>query len=128
MSLAITDRRYVSAISLRREEVGDFGRYPFSIPAFRNLKRLQFHPAVTFFVGENGMGKSTLIEAIAVKMGFNPEGGSRNFRFDTRASHSELHKYLVIEKGAARPNDGYFLRAESFYNVATEIGRLDEEP
>ncbi len=126
--LGAIDRRYVSAITLRRQEVEDFGRYPFSIPALRKLKRLEFHPAVTFFVGENGMGKSTLIEAIAVKMGFNPEGGSRNFRFDTRASHSDLHKYLAIEKGVARPTDGYFLRAESFYNVATEIERLDEEP
>ena len=128
MSPVLVDRRYISAISLRREEVEDFGRYPFSIPALRKLKRLEFHPAVTFFVGENGMGKSTLIEAIAVKMGFNPEGGSRNFHFDTRESHSELHKYLMLEKGMARPSDGYFLRAESFYNVATEIERLDKEP
>lgn len=86
------------------------------------------HPAVTFFVGENGSGKSTLLEALAVRSGFNAEGGSRNFRFDTRASHSELFRHLVLEKGFRRPSDTYFLRAESFYNVATEIEKLDAEP
>jgi len=122
------DRSYVSAIRLQREKVESFREYPFCIPAVKHLKRLRFHPVVTFFVGENGIGKSTLIEAIATKMGFNPEGGSRNFRFNTRASHSELHKFLVVERGISRPKDGYFLRAESFYNLATEIERLDNIP
>jgi predicted ATPase len=83
---------------------------------------------VTFFVGENGSGKSTLLEAIAVSLGFNAEGGSRNFHFETRRSHSELREYLRIAKGIRRPRSGYFLRAESFFNVATEIERLDAEP
>jgi predicted ATPase len=82
---------------------------------------------VTFLVGENGSGKSTLLEAIAVSCGFNAEGGTKNFRFGTRTSHSELHEYLRIAKGIKRPKDGFFLRAESFFNVATEIERLDEE-
>ena len=83
---------------------------------------------MTFFVGENGSGKSTLLEALAVSLGFNAEGGTKNFRFDTRASHSALHQYLRVSKGLKRPRDGYFLRAESFFNVATEIERLDDEP
>lgn len=83
---------------------------------------------MTYFIGENGSGKSTLLEAIAVSLGFNAEGGTKNFSFGTRRSHSELHEYLRIAKGFRRPRDGYFLRAESFFNVATEIERLDEEP
>jgi predicted ATPase len=119
---------FVDAVRLTRKAVPTFDTYPFCIPAIRSLERLKLHPAVTFIVGENGMGKSTLIEAIAVRYGFNAEGGSRNFRFDTRASHSELSKHLILERGPRRPSDGYFLRAESFYNVATEIENLDAEP
>ena len=95
-------------------------RYPYTVPALANFGTLRLRKPVTFLVGENGMGKSTLLEAIAVKAGFNPEGGSRNFRFATRESHSELHEKLVLGRGLT-PRDGYFLRAESFYNVATEL-------
>lgn len=115
-------------VTLRRDIVPDFERYPFNLPAVRHLNVLSFHPAVTFIVGENGSGKSTLLEAIAVALGFNAEGGSRNFNFGTRASHSPLHEFIRIAKGFRRPRDGYFLRAESFFNVATEIEKLDEEP
>ncbi len=83
---------------------------------------------MTFLVGENGSGKSTLLEALAVSLGFNAEGGSKNFNFGTRRSHSELHRFLRFAKGVRRPQDGYFLRAESFFNVATEIEHLDAEP
>jgi predicted ATPase len=121
-------KQYISEIGLRREGVESFDRYPFSLAAVRPLESLQLHPAVTFFVGENGSGKSTLLEAIAVACGFNAEGGSRNFRFGTRNSHSELHRYLRIARGISRPRDGFFLRAESFYNVATEIEKLDVVP
>lgn len=120
--------QYVSQVQLQRDKVDSFDRYPFSLPAVRSLDRLKLHPKVTFFVGENGSGKSTLLEAIAVSLGFNAEGGTKNFRFGTRTSHSELHGYLRLAKGVRRPRDGFFLRAESFFNVATEIENLDAEP
>jgi predicted ATPase len=117
----------VAHVELLRERVPAFDEYPFSIPAVRTLSRLELHPKVTFLVGENGSGKSTLIEALAVALGINPEGGTRNFSFHTRASHSSLHRYLRVERtGAIR--DAFFLRAESIFNVATEIERLDAEP
>lgn len=98
--------------------------WPFTVPAVRALERLPIQAPVTMFVGENGSGKSTVLEALATAWGFNPEGGSLNFRFATRASHSNLHEYLTLERGTQRPRTGYFLRAESFYNVATEVERL----
>ena len=106
-------------------------RYPYRLPAVRALAEagsLPLHPRVTFFVGENGSGKSTLVEAIAVAAGFNPEGGSRNFAFGTRASHSSLHERLLLARGLRPLKHGFFLRAESLFNVATEIERLDAEP
>ena len=90
-------------------------------------RKIEFHKQVTFFVGENGSGKSTLIEALAISQGFNPEGGSRNFHFATKDTHSELCDYLRVARGAYRHKRGYFLRAESFYNVATNIDELGIE-
>jgi predicted ATPase len=119
---------FVKALRLNREAVSTWDVYPFAIPAILTLERLELNREVTFFVGENGSGKSTLLEALAVRAGFNAEGGSRGFRFDTRASHSDLHRHLVLERSFRHATDGYFLRAESLYNVATEIERLDAEP
>lgn len=124
----VISTQYVSRVSLQRDKVDSFERYPFSLAAVRNLDRIDLHPRMTFFVGENGSGKSTLLEAVAVSLGFNPEGGTRNFNFGTRASHSVLHEYLRVAKGVKRPRDGFFLRAESFFNVATEIENLDAAP
>lgn len=121
-------RQYIEQISLRREIIDSFDRYPFCLPTIHFLNHFKVHPKVTFFVGENGSGKSTLLEAIAVSMGFNPEGGSKNFNFSTYDSHSNLSSFLRIAKGLKRPKDSFFLRAESFFNVATEIQRLDEAP
>lgn len=120
--------QYVSRVTLLREKVESFEKYPFCLPAVRSLEQIELHPDVTFFVGENGSGKSTLLEAVAVSMGFNAEGGTKNFRFGTRRSHSDLHEYLRIAKGIRPPRDGFFLRAESFFNVATEIENLDAAP
>src|SRR6266536_6478612 len=114
---------YLKSVQLRRESVPSFEAYPFCIPAIRALHTLDLDPAVTFFIGENGSGKSTLIEAIAVAAGFNAEGGSRNFRFATRSSESALHSCIRLVRGARRPRDGFFLRAESYFNVATQIER-----
>jgi len=118
---------YISEIWLKNADKLDFSAYPFCLPVIKYLKRLQFEKRVTFFVGENGSGKSTLLEAIAVKYGFNPEGGTKNFNFHTTETHSDLHKTLGFSKGVYQSKDGYFLRAESFYNLATEIERLDEQ-
>jgi predicted ATPase len=111
-------------VRLAREEVASFEEYPFCLPAVRALDTLELHPKVTFLVGDNGAGKSTLVEAVDVALGLNAEGGSRNFRFATRASHSDLHKFLVLRKGINRPKDCFFLRAESFFNVATQVEDL----
>ncbi|MBL1074545.1 AAA family ATPase [Nocardia sp. 2] len=103
--------------------------YPFDLPVIRALASgIDFDPGITFFVGENGSGKSTLVEALAVAYGFNPEGGSQNFNFATRSSESELGAHLLVAKSGRRPRSRFFLRAESYYNVATEIEALDREP
>jgi len=99
-----------------------------SVRALRASGGLEFHAPVTFFVGENGVGESTLIEAIAVACKFNPEDGTANFDFATCESHSALGEHLRALKGAGRRRDGFFLRAESFYNVASNIDDLDAKP
>lgn len=96
------------------------GEFPFTIPAIRQLKRIEFHPAVTFFIGENGTGKSTLIEAMAVKCAFSTAGGWKRGMTDDLQPSSDLHRHLTLSR-RAYPSDGWFLRAESFHNVATEI-------
>lgn len=118
-------RGFLLSATLLRDNVPSFAAYPFNLPAVRTLSTLTFHRSVTFLIGENGTGKSTLLEALAVAAGFNAEGGSRNFRFTTRSSHSELHRCLRLARSHRRPRTGFFLRAESFFNVATEIERLD---
>lgn len=95
--------------------------YIRKIPAISSIKQLDFKSNLTFFVGENGTGKSTLLESIAVAYGFNPEGGNRNFNFSTMDTHSELHQAVTVIKGVSRPKSNFFLRAESFYNVATKV-------
>ncbi len=119
--------RFLQTVSLKGDPSRDWRAYPFCIPAIRRMGEVEFHPQVTFFIGENGSGKSTLLEAVAVGFGFNPEGGTRNFNFSTYASHSELWRHLRLTKGISRPKDGFFFRAESFYNVATEIEHLSKD-
>ncbi len=121
-------RNFLNRVTLRRDEVPSFAEFPFTIPAIGGLDELVIDQPVTFFVGENGSGKSTLMEAIAVAFGLNPEGGSKNFRFATRESHSGLKNYLRLSRSPRRVADSYFLRAESYFNVATQIEVLDDEP
>jgi predicted ATPase len=116
---------FVQSVALDREAVPSFDEYPFNVPVIRALDELEFTTQVTFLVGENGSGKSTLIEAIALACGFNAEGGSRNFHFETHAATARLNEYLHVTRGYKRPSDGFFLRAESFFNVASEIDRLE---
>lgn len=119
---------YISNVSILKE-IPDTN-YLAGLPVVKNLKdkgSIQFNKNVTFLVGENGVGKSTLIEGIAVAMGFNPEGGTVNFNFSTRSTHSDLYEYLTISRGYKKHRDGFFLRAESFYNVASNIDEMDED-
>ena len=97
----------------------DGGSYLREIEALNGLDYLSFNKKITIFVGENGSGKSTMLEAIAVNYGFNPEGGTKNYSFSTYDSHSELCDAIKLSRGIRKPKWGYFLRAESFYNVAT---------
>ncbi|QLY33321.1 AAA family ATPase [Nocardia huaxiensis] len=118
---------YIRGVRLERD--APTSGYPFDLPVVNALaKGVDFGSGVTFLVGENGSGKSTLVEALAVAYGFNPEGGSENFNFATRASESELGNHLIVAKSGRRPRTRYFLRAESYYNVATEIEELDRAP
>ena len=118
---------YIRSIKLLKENIPSFSEYPFSLEVVQNLNSLELHPKVTYIVGENGTGKSTILEAIAIAYGFNPEGGTKNFNFSTTETHSNLYKFLRLVKGITKPEDGFFLRAESFYNLATNIDNLDQE-
>lgn len=127
--MTVYEKPFLRQISLKRDRIESYDEYPFSIPAVRELDCLEFHRDVTFLVGENGSGKSTLIEAIAAALGFGAQGGTKNVQLTPANDLSPLHDYLALVRGPARPRDGYFLRAESFYNVATymdEVGYLGD--
>jgi predicted ATPase len=115
----------VRGIELRWDTVANPEEFPFCIPAIRSLTTLDFAAPVTFLVGDNGSGKSTLVEALAMALGFNPEGGTRNFRFAMRPSESRLHEHLTVNRRVGAMPPGFFLRAESFFNVATQVDALD---
>jgi predicted ATPase len=116
---------YLLHASLRPQIDPDFNVYPFNIPAVRELGHIAFHPNVTFFVGENGSGKSTVLEAIAVALGFGPEGGTKSVQFRTADSISSLHEALRLARGVPMASDGYFLRAETFFNVASYMDEVN---
>lgn len=116
---------FIRSIKLNDDQQ-ELESYLTNLPAVKNLDIWEIRKNVTFLVGENGTGKSTLLEAIAVCYGFNAEGGTKNFNFSSKATHSNLHHYITVVKGVKRPKDGFFLRAESFYNVATEVDQLDK--
>ena len=116
----------VKKISLERDKIKSFEKYPFNIDVVKNFEELTFDSQVTFFVGENGVGKSTFIEAIAVALGLPAEGGTENFRYETNNTTSELSEYLRIST-YNHPKMRFFLRAESFYNFSSEVERLVNE-
>lgn len=116
----------VKKITLQRNKIESFDKYPFNIDVVKNFKELNFDSPVTFFVGENGVGKSTFIEALAVSLGMPAEGGTENFRYETKNTTSELSEYLRVGT-FNKPKMKFFLRAESFYNFSSEVQRLVEE-
>ncbi len=115
---------------IRSVHIGEFDAsvYPFSIPSVRHMESLEFDSPVTFFVGENGSGKSTIVEAIAVSAGFNAEGGTKNYNFSSEDTTSTLKDAITLVRGSSREKYGYFLRAESFYTTANyaENGTFDK--
>jgi predicted ATPase len=121
---------FIRAAQLLGPEEGEERRgHPWDLPVTRALAEgLSLHPKVTYLVGENGTGKSTLLEALAVAAGLNPEGGSRNFAFSTRDSHSPLGDAVRLVRGAARPRTDFFLRAESVFTAATYLEGLPDGP
>ena len=121
------NKQLISGVMIDWDKI-DSESYLREIPALCGMEHLSFTHAVTFFVGENGSGKSTLLEAIAVAYGFNPEGGTKNYSFSTYDSHSELCQAIRLSRGVRRADYGYFLRAESFYNVATKEEEYSRGP
>lgn len=117
---------FIKKITLRMDEVESFDEYPFNIPVLKDFRQLEFTSPVTFLIGENGTGKSTLVEALALALGINGEGGSQNITFSTRDTTSELYKYLTVSR-MGRPKTRFFLRAESFYNFSTAVSQQDLE-
>ncbi|MFJ7367160.1 AAA family ATPase [Peribacillus frigoritolerans] len=121
------DSQYIRGIYLNRDRISSYDHFPLDLPVIKHLQEVAFHPSVTYVIGENGMGKSTLLEGIAIAYGFNPEGGTLNFNFSNYDSHSNLDEYLRLKRGVYKPKDHFFFRAETFYNLATNIEELDRE-
>lgn len=121
----LSARPYLQKVSFRSDVVLDFDTYPLSIPAIKEVEQIEFHPDVTFIVGENGTGKSTFMEAIALSLGLGPEGGTTNVQFRTAKSESDLNEKLRMIRSFKKPSETYFLRAESLYNLATYMDEVN---
>lgn len=124
--MALDSNLFIQKIILDRKNIPSFEEYPFNIDIIKKFDEITIDSPVTFLVGENGIGKSTLVEAIAISLGLNPEGGTQNFQFQTNNTHSNLSNYLNIPR-YNKPKTMFFLRAESFYNFSSEVERLVEE-
>jgi predicted ATPase len=118
---------FINKIFLNKDKIPNQEMYPFNIECIKNFSKLELNKRVTFLVGENGIGKSTFMEALAITQGLNPEGGTQNFMFKTKDTHTDLWKYLNCYTNYRRPKTKFFLRAESFYNFSTEMERLVDE-
>ena len=114
--------------TIKWNEVEDRESYPFCLGAISNTTKIDLRSKVTILVGENGTGKSTLLEGLAIAMGCSAEGGSKNFRFSTMDTHTQLHHYLRVARDSKPIRDIFFYRAETYYNFATEMKKLDAEP
>lgn len=117
---------FIKSFELLRNNITNYKNYPFSLPVIKHFNKIELHKNVTFFVGENGTGKSTLLESLAIAYGFNPEGGSKNHNFKTNDTHSNLAKHIRFTRGVNRPINDFFFRAESFYNLATNIDKVSD--
>lgn len=118
---------FVRSAEILWNEVPDADAYPFDIPAIASLRKLRFDKGITFFCGENGTGKSTLLEAVGIAFGFNPEGGSRNYTFSTRPTHSQLHDFIRLDRSLYRPLDGYFVRSDTLFNLISATDELEDD-
>lgn len=128
MGSSLHASHFINSITIDRPE-GQIGeRFPFSVPSIRSIDSIELHPKVTFFVGENGSGKSTLLEAIADKLGFSLQGGGRNKNPMLDGYQTELASYLSLRRTPNRPMDAFFLRAESYFNHASELDELERTP
>ena len=121
-------RHFIHSLSVEPPSAAAAADFPFSVPAVRHLEKLELHPKVTFFIGENGSGKSTLLEGIADKMGFNLQGGSRTRNPVIDGLQTDLGRAMMLTRTQHRPMDGFFLRAESYFNHATELDELERTP
>lgn len=127
MSHACNFINFIDSVGIDWNAVPDAGSYPFNIPAIASLETLHFEKPVTLFCGENGRGKSTLLEGISIALGLNPEGGSRNYTFSVKATHSELHDYLRLRRSVFRPKDSFFVRSDTMFNLITETDALEDD-
>jgi predicted ATPase len=126
--MALSAKPYLQRIMAQFGDDVDWDRHPYNVPAVRELESISFHADVTFFIGENGAGKSTMLESIALALGFSMEGGTKSVRLNTAGEAAPLYQSLRLSKSFMKPRDEYFFRAESFHNVATymeEVGYLD---
>jgi len=126
VSDSVSDRRPVRRIQVQPDAENDPGVWPYSLPPIAQLLRegLDLPSGVTFLVGENGSGKSTIVEAVAAAVGLNPEGGSRNARHSTRVSESALHKSLQLVRSGGGARWSYILRAETMHGLYTYLEDL----
>jgi predicted ATPase len=127
---ATVGSQMLKKLRLLRERVQDWDSYPFFVPCIRNLDELILHERICFFAGENGTGKSTLLEAIAAHYGFGREGGNRNFANDSTESNHSIDPLVRALRLSfdRRTGSGYFLRAESWFNTVSHMDELDKEP